>query len=593
MKILPLVVLCCCSILVLTESRESSKEDLLSRASAQLERLAPYRRTSTDKKASDEQWQLLDNASKDANRILREQRTAFEIYKLLPENMQIDIAKRIGADRATIELLGDPKYIQMMQDRIKRSGSKRDYSGPEEYDHPPDGYHYGGYDTDHGENHESSGSDSGGILKGSGSLIGGIANGIIGGLVSASSSASKGSSSVSASSASSSSSSSSDSGHKKPEYGHTYSYDDDSFGAWDIKKVIISTLMQAVKAISGGVIALKGQILKGSGYLVSTKGKMITKTGEAITTLGRNIVKNVAHHPQPEYHHHSYPYENGHDHEETYDGPPPSIEEFAEQNHDYHANLNDESSSDVDDQAGLLIMKPTKPDGHDHHLLDTDFKKPSLTQPEENYNGPPPGLPEKHVENQENHLVMDSGHPDHPPSSYEVPIQHSLDEPAKTQAYPLYPPLNSGFNLNSPFSIQQSVEYPPIHIQYALPNKGIDLPNIDTSSNDLSVYSSLSIDVDPKIQTVKLSPLKHGNAFDLSKLQPNGNFQSLPLLPNYSQFQEPLKIPLLKPLTPYWQSQGLLQPFGNLHANPWYRRRSSAQRRRSVNEMHRMRQHHG
>nr|XP_034186397.1 uncharacterized protein LOC117607169 [Osmia lignaria] len=223
MKILPLVVLCCCSILVLSESRESSKEDLLSRASAQLERLAPYRRTSTEQKASNEQWQLLDNASKDANRILREQRTAFEIYKLLPEKMQIDIAKRIGADRATIELLGDPKYIEMMQDRIKRSGSKRDYSGPEEYDHPPDGYHYGGYDTDHGEHHESSGSDSGGILKGSGSLIGGIANGIIGGLVSASSSASKGSSSVSASSASSSSSSSSDSGHKKPEYGHTYS----------------------------------------------------------------------------------------------------------------------------------------------------------------------------------------------------------------------------------------------------------------------------------------------------------------------------------------------------------------------------------
>lgn len=41
------------------------------------------------------------------------------------------------------------------------------------------------------------------------------------------------------------------------------------------------------------------------------------------------------------------PYQTiGHDHEETYDGPPPSIEEFAEQNHNYHASLNDESSSD-------------------------------------------------------------------------------------------------------------------------------------------------------------------------------------------------------------------------------------------------------
>lgn len=76
---------------------------------------------------------------------------------------------------------------------------------------------------------------------------------------------------------------------------------------WDFKKAIISTLMQAVKAISGGVIALKGQLLKGSGYLVSTKGKIIAKTGDAITTLGRNIAKSAVHpHPEPSHPGHLY-----------------------------------------------------------------------------------------------------------------------------------------------------------------------------------------------------------------------------------------------------------------------------------------------
>lgn len=67
--------------------------------------------------------------------------------------------------------------------------------------------------------------------------------------------------------------------------------------------------MQAVKAISGGVIALKGQLLKGSGYLVATKGRMLTKAGDAVTNLGRNIAKSVYATPQPaypvySYHHH-------------------------------------------------------------------------------------------------------------------------------------------------------------------------------------------------------------------------------------------------------------------------------------------------
>lgn len=36
----------------------------------------------------------------------------------------------------------------------------------------------------------------------------------------------------------------------------------------------MNTLLQAVKAIAGGITALKGQLIKGSGYLVSASGKV-------------------------------------------------------------------------------------------------------------------------------------------------------------------------------------------------------------------------------------------------------------------------------------------------------------------------------
>jgi hypothetical protein len=41
-----------------------------------------------------------------------------------------------------------------------------------------------------------------------------------------------------------------------------------------LKKSILNTLLQAVKAIAGGVTSLSGQAIKGSGYLVSQKGKV-------------------------------------------------------------------------------------------------------------------------------------------------------------------------------------------------------------------------------------------------------------------------------------------------------------------------------
>lgn len=247
----------------------------------------------------------------------------------------------------------------------------------------------------------------------------------------------------------------------------------------------------------------------------------------------------------------------------------------------------------VEDQAGLLIAKPTKPDNHDHHTVNLEIRKPAVTHPEDDYYGPPPELPpHKDIENtvipnyhfnQDDHKV-NSNSP--LPSSYDVMIQHSSND-QNGYDYPIYPPLapSPPSNLHvSPFtdSIQQSIEYPPIHIQYhSIPDEGnLHFPKSDTSGNDLSMYSSLSIDTNPKIESIKISA-------ELPKLQSLANISKSPLLPySYSMLQEPLKIPLL---TPYWQYQGSIQPFTNFNMHGLYQRKNSGQRRRSINEFHRMR----
>ncbi|XP_053970525.1 uncharacterized protein LOC128872146 isoform X1 [Hylaeus volcanicus] len=555
---------------------------------------------------------------------------AFEIYQILPENLQKDIAKRMGGSEAVIELLANPKYMALMQERRKRSkggyGTKRDGYEGYGYEAPPGGgqppEEYGGYGPEPTDGQygppQSSGSDSGSIIKGSGSLIGGIAKGIIGGIVSASSSASKGSSSISASSASdaSSSSSSASSGNQnKPEYGQVYSYGDKAFDVWDFKKAIISTLMQAVKAISGGVIALKGQLIKGSGYLISSKSKMIITTGDAITSLGRTIAKNAAYPPQPPHHGYAYDHPPETGHHESYDGPPPGVEEYSEPSEEYHGNANYESpSNDVtftdDDQAGLLIVKQMKPVDHKKHNdhTDVDPRKPHGTNAENNYHGPPPEVNKdiKHtlkgsidIYQKPNYEAVTHNHPpDHPPSSYDAPIHHqTLDDDKTIPDYPAYPPLASGPPLghHGPFTIQQSLEYPPIHIRYKLPTKGsFDLPGGDNSMNDLSVYSSFSIGMDPELEAFKISTANHGVDYDLPKLQSHPNFHdsSLNAYPG-AALQGPLKIPLLSPYSaPHWPSPGLLQPVAGFNTHGVYRRRNTASKRRSIVDVpHRMQLH--
>lgn len=88
-------------------------------------------------------------------------------------------------------------------------------------------------------------------------------------------------------------------------------YNKEAFNIWDFKKAIINTVIQAVKAIGGGVLALKGQLVKGGGFLISTKGRIISSAGEAIAGLGKTLASSavVTTHHQPVYNHAGYAYQ--------------------------------------------------------------------------------------------------------------------------------------------------------------------------------------------------------------------------------------------------------------------------------------------
>lgn len=64
-------------------------------------------------------------------------------------------------------------------------------------------------------------------------------------------------------------------------------------------------MFQAAKAITGGVIALKGQLIKAKGHAVVAKGKLMQTKGEAISNFGKTIATHafdVHHEPQLDVH---------------------------------------------------------------------------------------------------------------------------------------------------------------------------------------------------------------------------------------------------------------------------------------------------
>nr|XP_040232843.2 hornerin [Anopheles coluzzii]XP_040232853.2 hornerin [Anopheles coluzzii]XP_040232861.2 hornerin [Anopheles coluzzii] len=135
-----------------------------------------------------------------------------------------------------------------------------------------------------------------GFGSGSGSfdLLSGLKKTLLSGIGSASASLVAGSSSSSLSSGLGHGSSGGSAGHGSSygsSSGHSYDkpHEDTHFDGWSLKKSILNTLFQAVKAITGGVTAIKGQLIKGSGYLVSGAGKLIASGGDAVTGVGKKI----------------------------------------------------------------------------------------------------------------------------------------------------------------------------------------------------------------------------------------------------------------------------------------------------------------
>ncbi|XP_050076185.1 uncharacterized protein LOC126563579 [Anopheles maculipalpis] len=133
-----------------------------------------------------------------------------------------------------------------------------------------------------------------GFGSGSGSfdLLSGLKKTLLSGIGSASASLVAGSSSSSLSSGSGHGSSGHSGGSSSyGSSGHSYEkpHEDSHFDGWSLKKSILNTLFQAVKAITGGVTAIKGQLIKGSGYLVSGAGKLIASGGDAVTGVGKKI----------------------------------------------------------------------------------------------------------------------------------------------------------------------------------------------------------------------------------------------------------------------------------------------------------------
>ncbi|KAG7190868.1 hypothetical protein KM043_006929 [Ampulex compressa] len=516
------VIACLSTIGVRSDGTKSSQEVLLDRASAQLERLAPYRRLGHVPSS-----QEADPGEAESTRRLEAQRIGLEIFQILPDELRRNISKRIDegdAESFTIDLLADPRYAAFMQERIKRSGS-------------------------------------GSFVGGSSSIVSGIASGLIGGLASASGGASRGSSSSS---------------QHKPEYGPAHPYEDKTFDVWDFKKAIFNTVVQAIKAISGGVIALKGQIIKGSGLLISTKGRIISTTGDAISSLGRQIAGSAVLHPPKYYGHPGYSYDHppvendGHDH--AYEGHPPSLEGHPGSDNSGYSSYSS-PSHDEDDHTGLLIVKP---DSNDHHP-DEDSRKPNLALLEESFGGPAHEYDKKVVPStNEGSNNVDSHFPlEHPPPSFDSSNYYSYDSSGKQpQEYPAYPPLDTVHSTDqgNHLSIQQSVEYPPVHvnqIQYSMPH-GPEA-SVDSAPNDLSLFSSVSIGVGQ--EHLKLPTIDAISGAEFVKLQPQLNLQAQPQVnlqsmhsfPGVYGHQGSPSLPVLQPRPAhYWQNRGVLPLGSNL-----------------------------
>jgi hypothetical protein len=62
-----------------------------------------------------------------------------------------------------------------------------------------------------------------------------------------------------------------------------------------------------VKAVSGGILAFKGHLLKGGGGLISSKGHIISSSGKVISNLGKSLASSAIIQPLHRYSSYGYP----------------------------------------------------------------------------------------------------------------------------------------------------------------------------------------------------------------------------------------------------------------------------------------------
>ncbi|XP_015588405.1 uncharacterized protein LOC107264546 isoform X2 [Cephus cinctus] len=406
-------------------------------------------------------------------------------------------------------------------------------------------------------------------IKRSGGFLSGIANTILSKLASASAGASSGVAGASSAS----------SGKSHPveivEYGPpVQSYDDKSFDVWAFKKAILNTLFQALKAISGGAIALKGQLIKGGGHLISAKGRIISAKGEAISSLGRHIASSAlltppkSSHSHPDYTYGSPAVISGHD--VSYDGPPPSAHGYSSSGPSASAYA---SPSDDDAHAGLLILKPIKPEHNhdedhshqDHHQLDLDPRHPSLAALEESFGGSPKGSNSATSSSSQGHSYhLDDGyykehkdeHQYEPATSYGLPDHSTLNKYEGEK-------LQDANHEHSNIQDHQVDQVEPQKIQslaspFGSPSHEYQRPN---SQPSLSSHSN-SIQ---QIQSLLETPNSHLNPYELPKIQSFNNFNALPF--SAIQLDEPLKIPII-PAANSWYGENVPNNFPSNFGQP-------------------------
>ncbi|KAK0093413.1 hypothetical protein PV326_013564 [Microctonus aethiopoides] len=337
-----LLALLTLSLVTISTSRSTNK-DLLERAAAQLNRLSTFRKTQQEKlKITTKKLPEISEIILNGNNINMSNQSN---QKML---INTDTMRRID-ELATLayQIAKDSNYSSTMQERIKRSGS--------------------------------------------GDFITGIAGKVINGVVGASGGLSSGLSG----------------GSSGPQAHDSYGapvqpYGQPSFSIWDFKKAIINTLVQALKALAGGAIAVKGHLIKGGGFIVQTTGRLISSAGEAASSLGTQIASNaVISQPKPAYGAPGYSYDAPQHQDYSYDGPPPSAEgTYSQQSVHHHYGvpsdvLNGKVSNPAN-EPGVLVIKPMINEDHqqnhlnDNHLNDNaQHSQPSLSALEESFGGIP------------------------------------------------------------------------------------------------------------------------------------------------------------------------------------------------------------